>query len=765
MSHPMPSSMRPLGLGPSARSNDPRDFPDLSATVRPPPAPISTAANPTFRNAVSLPSSPTLGDKFINTCSRVVRLLDLRSTPTNLLWNLFTHACSQVAYSFDPPRKPQSSSPLQRNISSPTPMLAPSDSSPRSLSGGGGIWAVFSSHEDARAALNLGCDIFSVSPALESDLASLPGLKRLNLGSTERDIPPRHGFLPPLTIPDMSPSPDIYSTGGPRYPFPVRSSGPSTPGEPVTPPYTMSSNPPNPKTSFRAGDWMCSAPNCSAHNFQRNMTCIVCGRARSGGAPPLPADQAQPPNYPLANPSPRFASRYQGTQSAPHTPLTTVPSPPFIGLGGGPPPLPPHVPPQGQPHGVPAKAPPPQYPPLTPSGRALSVGGRVRNISRDPFAPCVMYWPDNEPLPETCQIRPIDSALMTYPPIINTGNKGAAEKQPGDWVCGKCNYHNWRRRKVCQTCFPYAEGNGDSISATVQAERIALLANVLTQFNALDLDPRPSQPPPPAAPGQPPNSAPPFQVRTNFGMPRAAFAGRDSRDSSPASEHFPILPPPPFSDHEKDALPIYQTSGGRGPVLRASSLNARTSSGIAASRPPLPFLPGPGPLRTSSPPPSRTLLPSFLQDIVHSPSHSPSSASSSSADLSFDGSSEDAHYASSATSAHSHSHQHQHHAPQSAGGQQQQQQHALHSASARNPSTSSFSSIWRFDGEETKTLAGPSSAGPTPAPGQGPAAGYTRHRQSPQQPGDLSGGPKAASPRAEDATPKSTNDFWQVRYN
>lgn len=123
---------------------------------------------------------------------------------------------------------------------------------------------------------------------------------------------------------------------------------------------------------------------------------------------------------------------------------------------------------------APPKAPPPQYPPLTPSGRSLSVGGRVRNVSRDPLAPCVMYWPDNEPTPEPCQIRPVDSALMTvrvpnatpetlltmntrqFPPIINTGNKGAAEKQPGDWLCGKCNYHNWRRRKVCQTCFPCA---------------------------------------------------------------------------------------------------------------------------------------------------------------------------------------------------------------------------------------------------------------------------------------------------------------------
>ncbi|KAI0351582.1 hypothetical protein OH77DRAFT_1498386 [Trametes cingulata] len=693
----------------------------------------------------------------MHSSSRVVRLVDVRATPTNLLWNLFTHACSQ------------------NNLSTPTPMLAHSDSNGAPS---GGIWAVFPSHEDARAALNLGCDIFSVAPALESDLASLPTLKRLNVGQVERDVPPRHAnaFLPPLTIPDSSSMRDIYSTGSPHSPANYRSPSQSAFTDPIAAPYTISSNPPNPKTSFRAGDWMCSAPNCSAHNFQRNISCIVCGRPRSGGAPPLSADQAHPPNYPLANPSPRFASRYNGIQSAPQTPLTSMSSPapgfPFMGpssgLSAGALPAPSHTP---------SKAPPPQYPPLTPSGRALSVGGRVRNISRDPLSPCVMYWPDNEPLPEPCQIRPIDSALITYPPIINTGNKGAAEKQPGDWICGKCNYHNWRRRKVCQTCFPYAEGNGDSISAAVQAERIALLANVLTQFNALDLNGLASQPG--QAQPQPPNSAPPFQVRTNvnmhaagLGMQGAHFGSRDSRDCSPASEHFPLLPPLSLSDHEheKDALPIYQTSGGRGVPTRTG--NGPIHNG---ARPPQPFGSGPGPLLTSSPPASRTLLPSFLQDIVHSPSLSPSSASSSSADLSFDGSSEDAHYSSSAgTSTHSHSRTGQ----QSSGGQQ----HGLYGASAHNGSTSSFTSlsgrsngptsIWRLDGEESKTLnpasgsgsssgSGPSSTGPTPAPG----SGYARH--SPQQATDANGinGGMNSSPRTNGATPKSMNDFWQVRYN
>lgn len=52
----------------------------------------------------------------------------------------------------------------------------------------------------------------------------------------------------------------------------------------------------------------------------------------------------------------------------------------------------------------------PCYPILTPSGKALSAGGRVRNVSTDPLAPCIMYWPDNEPLPDNGQVRPLGSA-------------------------------------------------------------------------------------------------------------------------------------------------------------------------------------------------------------------------------------------------------------------------------------------------------------------------------------------------------------------
>jgi len=53
------------------------------------------------------------------------------------------------------------------------------------------------------------------------------------------------------------------------------------------------------------------------------------------------------------------------------------------------------------------------HPLLTPSGRAFAIGGKVQNVSSDPLAPCIMYWPDNEPFPEQGQIRP--SSLVGVP--------------------------------------------------------------------------------------------------------------------------------------------------------------------------------------------------------------------------------------------------------------------------------------------------------------------------------------------------------------
>lgn len=197
------------------------------------------------------------------------------------------------------------------------------------------------------------------------------------------------------------------------------------------PDYTISTNPPNPRSSFRLGDWMCvyfptspvlpghrlssvcfrcTLPSCAAHNFgcvffplhtqrylfrttSRNLMCIGCGRPRSNN--PTPAPLFTSPPTPLL-PSPRFVSA--PTYLTSFTP--TAPTPPY------------HRPPSTSSFQPltdalnPPKPPPPSHPLLTPSGRAFASGGKVQNVSTDPLTPCVMYWPDNEPLPEQGQIRP-----------------------------------------------------------------------------------------------------------------------------------------------------------------------------------------------------------------------------------------------------------------------------------------------------------------------------------------------------------------------
>ena len=174
------------------------------------------------------------------------------------------------------------------------------------------------------------------------------------------------------------------------------------------------------------------------NRFRRNTVCIACGRGRAGGAPAPPTDPMLSPSFQVSYPSPRFATRFNNVQSAPHSPPSSAPpsaaAPRFpmqtasSALAAA----------QAQ---MPAKAPPPQYPPLTPSGRALSIGGRVRNISTDAMSPCVMYWPDNEPLPDKSQIRPIDSALIT----VRAWPVGASH--PRLMFCGTVSTHHQHREQ------------------------------------------------------------------------------------------------------------------------------------------------------------------------------------------------------------------------------------------------------------------------------------------------------------------------------
>jgi hypothetical protein len=419
----------------------------------------------------------------------------------------------------------------------------------------------------------------------------------------------------------------------------------------------------------------------------RNLACIGCGCPRTNAAS---SPQYQTPTSPTRLLSfPRFVSSPScPTSFSPVSP--TLPSQSYCS-----PPKPPSYPSPQMPHPVLPSA-KTSHPLLTPSGRAFARGGKVQNVSSDPLSPCIMYWPDNEAFPEQGQIRPsglmgvqvrsIDFSLSVadvpcliaqQPPILNTGNRGPIShvcvfltrlrtannflvQQPGDWICLKCNYLNWRRRKVCQTCLPCAshilailcllahissfpfsdaEGNGDSISAAVQAERIALLTSVLTH----------AQSPPAVAMSPPSNNhrsqslTPPQSHRPFVDISPPISRGPVHRSQS----HFEL------STQYANASPIYQTSGARQPSP--------------------PHSPGQGfQVNLHAPAP---LLPSFLQDIIQSPNLSP--ASSSSADLSFE--------------------EYEDSLPSSTP--------STYARTRNSSDKSSLGNIWRLDGEESKSLS------------------------------------------------------------
>jgi hypothetical protein len=182
-----------------------------------------------------------------------------------------------------------------------------------------------------------------------------------------------------------------------------------------------------------------------------------------------------------------------------------------------------------------------------------------------------------------------------------------------------------------------AEGNGDSISAAVQAERIALLANVLSTDS--------------------PNSVP---ISLGKDVPALQLSPTSSNVKPLASPSFAVAALQPrnttllrpksqgdlFSNSRSIEQPIYQTSGGGGFISTITT--------------PCP------------------LLPSFLQDIVHSPSLSP--ASSSSADFSAEDFDDSELWINSPRYS--------------------------HQLSRKSSTSLTAHSIWKLDGEETKALSG-----------------------------------------------------------
>ncbi|KAI9512156.1 hypothetical protein F5148DRAFT_1273909 [Russula earlei] len=483
-----------------------------------------------------------------------------------------------------------------------------------------GVWAVFGTHEEARSSLAFFGPTVSLSPALESDLEPFSVLWYLIHSSLTRNIK-LACFQTGLSTTEESPmitndlsSCDLIRNQTGLYPSFLRRSPEPRGGQTISGlGFNLSSNPPNPRNVFRLGDWMCPSTSCAAHNFGRNFICIGCGC-------PRPSTLHVPP-----------ASRF----SFPTIHSAHLSSPRFAGI------LEPQMPTSVS-HRIPHV--------LTPSGRAFSVGGRVQNVSSDPLSSCFLFWPDNEPLPEQGQIRPSSLVGVPHPPILNTGNKGPIEHQPGDWVCQKCNYLNWRRRKVCQTCYPYAEGNGDSIPAAVQADRIKRLREALTTTLT------PSLPPLQTAPLDYLSQSPFVHIRQGNGCfsnscgcptPCSALPSGDQTCVEIGSRCF------------KDT--IYQTS---------------TPSVSSSYGEPVPF-----PVENAS----GRFLPSCLQDIVQSPSLSPSSTTS--ADLSVD-----EHIASPIS-------------VYSTGSTKLGTNGDPFLHAHRTPSSVSLGNIWQLDGEESKAFS------------------------------------------------------------
>lgn len=238
-----------------------------------------------------------------------------------------------------------------------------------------------------------------------------------------------------------------------------------------------------------------------------------------------------------------------------------------------------------------------------------------------------------------------------------------------------------------------AEGNGDSISAAVQAERIALLTSVLAQSelshnsnNITPSPPRTSSLTPPLLRRPIPDIAtgPSPQPHLSISQPPNRTIHKSYSHSHLGAQ---FVQSPPTSPQYMASSPIYQTSGHRQPSPLYSTGPKRAQGSASdgslqrCTPPPLSSRSSPLEQKIETPAP---LLPSFLQDIVQSPSLSPASTTTTAAssDLSFDD-----EYEQVMNSRHTF--------PRIRGA----------SGSSDGPSITRVPSIWKLDGEESKSLS------------------------------------------------------------
>ncbi|GAA5867385.1 hypothetical protein JCM1840_002117 [Sporobolomyces johnsonii] len=147
------------------------------------------------------------------------------------------------------------------------------------------------------------------------------------------------------------------------------------------------------------------------------------------------------------------------------------------------------------------------------------------------------------------QMQPPAYDLM--PLVVNTGNHGPMVVQAGDWRCGTCRFINWRRRKICMRCFPFANDVGSAFAA--QNQRAASLAGapMLQQH----FHPQPYQQPH-QHPHQPrPRSHHPHPHLPSPAPPRSASLG--ARPPFVKAHSVPNLPLAPLQAPEAHMLKSY----------------------------------------------------------------------------------------------------------------------------------------------------------------------------------------------------------------
>ncbi|KAK2466611.1 hypothetical protein APHAL10511_000869 [Amanita phalloides] len=242
------------------------DFPTVIDTFAPRPMapdlspPSSTSSERDSTSPPYLPSNhnnnhnPVL-EGFVATRSRVVRLSNLPLMAHSFLSAVFL---------------PQKNHATRGKIPEPISLWTLRDSGLNVDC----VWAVFRTHEEASAVLSLSGPAMSVTGALESDLEPYQKLQPFKLKAVEdfshvveSRVPDPSNLHHPSLPPTLPTSQFIPSHAALRQAAFLRSSssypdlrlvgqsmGETTPTQKQD--YTISTNPPNPRSNFRIGDWM-----------------------------------------------------------------------------------------------------------------------------------------------------------------------------------------------------------------------------------------------------------------------------------------------------------------------------------------------------------------------------------------------------------------------------------------------------------------------------------------------------------------------------